>query len=347
MSTQNKIEEVMNVNFTAPFLFTQYIVKLMLKNNNGSIIKEPDFFNMVTGYVLGGSSTGHYTFFRQTIDFNQLTRFQIVANSDVAYAYATLAKVELVKYEYPVGQVFFAYLERKFYISKMDPIIPNLVNITIVKGYSVAGGRQGLYFQYRHNSSNTSRVDPTTTNIIDLYIVTQAYHTSYQNYIRDTSNVISEPSIPTIQELSQAYGKINDYKMISDSVIPNSVQFKPLFGTQAEPSLRATIKVIRSGTTTASDSEIRSSVLSAMDSYFSIDNWDFGDTFYFSELSAYLHSSLGDIISSAVLVPNDPTLTFGDLYEIRSAPYEIFVNAAQASDITVISALTPAELKTN
>ena len=315
--------------------------------NNGSIIREPDFFNKVTGYILGGSGTGHYTFFRQTIDFNQLTRFQIVANSDVAYAYPTLAKVELVKYEYPVGQVFFAYLESKFYISKMDPIIPNLVNITTVTGYSVAGGRQGLYFQYRHNSANTSRVDPTTTNIIDLYIVTQAYHTSYQNYIRDTSNVISEPSIPTIQELSQAYGKINDYKMISDSVIPNSVQFKPLFGIKAAANLRATIKVIRSGTTTASDSEIRSSVLSAMDSYFSIDNWDFGDTFYFSELSAYLHSSLGDIISSAVLVPNDPTLTFGDLYEIRSAPYEIFVNAAQASDITVISALTPAELKTN
>jgi 3-oxoacyl-[acyl-carrier protein] reductase len=38
MSTQNKIEEIMNVNFTAPFLFTQYIVKLMLKCNNGSII---------------------------------------------------------------------------------------------------------------------------------------------------------------------------------------------------------------------------------------------------------------------------------------------------------------------
>lgn len=38
MSTQNKLEEVMNVNFTAPFLFTQYIVKLMLKFNKGSII---------------------------------------------------------------------------------------------------------------------------------------------------------------------------------------------------------------------------------------------------------------------------------------------------------------------
>lgn len=38
MSTQNKIEEVMNVNFTAPFLFTQYVVKLMLKCNKGTII---------------------------------------------------------------------------------------------------------------------------------------------------------------------------------------------------------------------------------------------------------------------------------------------------------------------
>jgi 3-oxoacyl-[acyl-carrier protein] reductase len=38
MSTQTNIEKVINVNFTAPFLFTQYIVKLMLKNNNGSII---------------------------------------------------------------------------------------------------------------------------------------------------------------------------------------------------------------------------------------------------------------------------------------------------------------------
>jgi 3-oxoacyl-[acyl-carrier protein] reductase len=38
MSTQNKIEEVMNVNFMAPFLFTQYIVKIMLKFREGSII---------------------------------------------------------------------------------------------------------------------------------------------------------------------------------------------------------------------------------------------------------------------------------------------------------------------
>ena len=85
-------------------------------------------------------------------------------------------------------------------------------------------------------------------------------------------------------------------------------------------------------------------MLTEINSYFSIDNWDFGDTFYFSELSAYLHSTIGDLVNSVVLVPTDPTLSFGELYEIHSAPYEIFTSAAQSSDISVISALTPSEL---
>ena len=108
---------------------------------------------------------------------------------------------------------------------------------------------------------------------------------------------------------------------------------------------RATIKVIKNQNTNASNSEIRSAVLSAMNSYFDINNWNFGDTFYFSELAAYLHGQIGDYISSAVLVPNDPNLKFGDLYEIRSMPYEIFVNAATSNDVVVITALTPAELQ--
>jgi hypothetical protein len=133
--------------------------------------------------------------------------------------------------------------------------------------------------------------------------------------------------------------------MLSDAVVVNSARFKPLFGAKAAPELRGTIKVIKSPLTTISDSEIRTNVLTELNTYFSIDNWTFGDTFYFSELSSYLHSQLGDIISSVVLVPTSPLLTFGDLYEIKSAPYEIFVNGAQATDIVVITALTPSELK--
>ena len=38
MSTSDKINEVMTVNFIAPVMFTQYIVKLMLRKKRGSII---------------------------------------------------------------------------------------------------------------------------------------------------------------------------------------------------------------------------------------------------------------------------------------------------------------------
>jgi 3-oxoacyl-[acyl-carrier protein] reductase len=38
MSTIDKIQEVLDINFISPFLFTQYAVKLMLKNKSGVIV---------------------------------------------------------------------------------------------------------------------------------------------------------------------------------------------------------------------------------------------------------------------------------------------------------------------
>jgi hypothetical protein len=177
-------------------------------------------------------------------------------------------------------------------------------------------------------------------------LVTQAYYTAYQNYIKDSTNTVPEPSPPTIDELSASYNGLQRYKMISDNVILNSVVFKPLFGVKSPAELRATLKVIRSSNSVVSVSEIKSRMVAALNEYFTIDKWDFGLTFYFSELAAYLHKELGDIISTVVLVPQDPLKSFGDLYEIRSQPNEIFVNAATVTDIEVIDALTSSELRT-
>ena len=313
--------------------------------NNNNVVRDPDFFAKITGYVTGTTNTRYFTFFEKTIDPNLLTRNQMIPTENVMYGYPTISTIELVKYEYPVGQIFYAYAQDTFYKIIEDPIIENVVLLQKQTQYSVKTGRQGFQFQYRHVSNNTTRIDPATSNIIDLYIVTQAYYTQYQNWLRDTTNTVIQPDIPSLSELQQQYGLVNDYKMISDSLVLNSVRFKPLFGAKADPQLRGTIKVVKSPTTTASDSEIVTKVLEAMNTYFSIDNWDFGDIFYFTELGSYLHTQLGDIINSAVLVPNDPNLKFGDLYEIRSAPYEIFVNGAQATDIVVIPALTPMQLQ--
>jgi len=289
-------------------------------------------------------NTKNFVFFQRLIDANLLSRYEMIPSTDVVYAYGTQADIAIVKYEYPVGQIYYAVLESKFYKSVNDTTSANIVNLVLQTDFLVKTGRQGLYFQYKHISGETTRIDPATSNIIDLYVLTQSYYTQYTNWIQDTTGSIAEPARPTINELTQTYSNINEYKMLTDSVIINSARFKPLFGSKAAPQLRATIKVIKATTTTASDSEIITAVLTEINSYFNIDNWDFGDTFYFSELSAYLHSTIGDLVNSVVLVPTDPTLSFGELYEIHSAPYEIFTSAAQSSDISVISALTPSEL---
>jgi hypothetical protein len=313
--------------------------------NNKQLILNPDYFTEVTGVINDSTNFGLYVFFELIQDAANITTYQLVPFDDIVFQYQNSEQIELVKYEYPAGQLFYAYIEDKFYKTIQDTSVRTLSYALVEQTqYSFKYGRQGLSFQYRHNSNNTTRIDPATTNIIDLYVVTQSYYTAYTNYIVDTTNTIPEPKRPTINELSTEYSKVNDYKMLSDNVVLNSVVFKPLFGPKAAQALRATIKVIRNSSTSASDSEIKSAVLTAMNDYFNINNWNFGDTFYFSELSAYIHNKIGDLISSAVLVPNDPTEPFGTLYEIKCMPYEIFVNGATSNDVLVIAALTPDQL---
>jgi hypothetical protein len=310
-------------------------------SDNDGVPDNPDFFEEIVGPA---TTAGPYVFLQQTVDFDNLQRYLLVEEGRVTYDYGTLDEIELAKTEWTPGQVFYAYEEDVFY--ELSISTTGVRTVVSVSGWIAKVGRQALYFQYRHNSPLTNRIDPGSTNIIDLYVVTQNYYTAYQNWLRDTTGTVIQPDVPTINELSTEYQGLEDYKMISDNIVVNSVVFKPLFGPKAAQELRATIKVIRAQNSTASTSEIKSSVLAEMNNYFSIDKWNFGDTFYFSELAAYLHSQLGTIISSVVLVPLDQQKSFGDLYEIRSQPNEIFANGATIDNIDVIEALTSTNLRT-
>jgi len=312
------------------------------ESNGDGIPDNPDFFSTIVAPTV--NSNQKYVFLQQTVDFDNLQRYLLVESGVVDSNYPTLSAIELIKSEYVVGQVFYAYQEQLFYNTVVNSagqlvVVPNIEFIAYT-------GRQDLYFQYRHNSPLTNRIDPGSTNIIDVYVVTLAYYTAYQNWIQDSTGTVAKPLPPTIDELTTNYVGLQNYKMISDNMILNSVEFQPLFGSKADESLRAVVKVIKSSQSTASVSEIKNLVVANMNAYFSIDKWDFGDTFYFSELAAYIHSQIGDVVSSVVLVPLNPSKSFGDLYEIRSAPNQIFVNGATVNDIEVITALTSTNLQT-
>jgi len=325
-------------------------------NDADGVPDNPDFFNDIVAPSV--NSNLKLVFLQRTVDFDNLQRYLLVESGVVNSEFPTLAAIELAMGEYVDGQVFYAYNPNNlpasqidysagtFYIITLNNDGTRTVDPTESGAWIARVGRQDLYFQYRHNSPLTSRLDPGTTNIIDIYIVTLAYYIAYQNWIKDSTGTVTEPSPPTLDELTTEYAGLQNYKMISDNMILNSVEFKPLFGQKAAEELRAIIKVIPAAGTTASTSEIKNLVVNCMDTYFTLDKWDFGATFYFSELAAYIHSQIGDIVSSVVLVPLNPQKSFGDLYEIRSAPNQIFVNAATVNDVQVIQALTSTNIRT-
>ena len=115
--------------------------------------------------------------------------------------------------------------------------------------------------------------------------------------------------------------------------------------TKAQTTLQAKFKVVKNPGFSISDSEIKSKLIVALNDYFAVANWDFGETFFFSELSAYLHTALTPYLNSVVLVPSDSSQSFGSLYQVSCEHDEIFTNSATVNDVEIIDAITAAGIK--
>jgi hypothetical protein len=138
---------------------------------------------------------------------------------------------------------------------------------------------------------------------------------------------------------------LNLVKSISDEIIFHPVNYKVLFGPTASEDLQASFKVVKNSNQVVSDNDIKTRVLSAIEEFFTLENWDFGDTFYFTELATYVMTQLSPDISSFVIVPRMGGLGFGSLFEIKSASDQLFVNGATVDDIEIISGITSTSIK--
>jgi hypothetical protein len=119
--------------------------------------------------------------------------------------------------------------------------------------------------------------------------------------------------------------------------------FKPLFGDKADPVLRATFKIVKNPLIAITDNDVKSKVIAALNDYFDISNWDFGESFYFSELSTYLHNTLVPYVSSIIIVPTN-SASFGTLFQINAEPNEILTSAATVDNVQIISAITAGQI---
>ena len=199
-------------------------------------------------------------------------------------------------------------------------------------------------FKWKHYAPLDQRVDPAPTNIVDMVVITNSYYADMLSWAGSNGTLATLPATPTTEDLRLQFQDLDQYKMISDSIVWNSGSFQLLFGPQAVPELQATFVVIKSPSTNVTDNEISTGVIQAINTYFDIRNWDFGETFYYTELAAYIHQQLSRIISSVVIVPTNADSQFGSLFEITCNSNQLFMSTATVNNVQIVSSYSKQNL---
>ena len=204
-------------------------------------------------------------------------------------------------------------------------------------------GREGLNFGWFHVSPNYGLIDPAPSNIIDTYIIQRGYYIANRLWLAGKTN--TPPTVPTSFDLKRDYATMLDNKMISDTLILHSGKFKNIIGQYASPELRASIKVVPSAFKILTNNQIKSAIVDLTNKFFDISLWEFGETFYFSELASFIHSSLSTEIDSIVIVPLGISQVYGDLQQITANFDEIIQPSISVNDVEIIESLNPRILR--
>jgi hypothetical protein len=241
--------------------------------------------------------------------------------------------------QWPDGQYF--YFISTGVVKKLN-LTQSLLIPTL--DYKVFLGRDKLKFQYTHSADFESRIDPGASNIMDVYVLTREYDTAYRQWIDGAT--VAKPLPPSSGEIQNLIGSSLDLiKPISDEIVYHPVKYRSLFGVSANAELQATFRVTKNISSVVSDNDIQSRIITAINQFFTLDNWNFGDTFYFTELSAYVMNRLTPDITNFVIVPTQANSYFGSLFEISCPSDQIFISTAQVTDIQVITTLTSGSIK--
>ena len=237
------------------------------------------------------------------------------------------------------GLIIYVVDEDKTY--QLTPLSTSLSTVELVEttDYFVRNGRGKTQntestvqdagtIRWNHVAPNDVRIDPSISNIVEMVVLTSSYYTSVQEW--QARPTVEFPLEPTPNELALEFSELNEYKAASDSLVFRSGKFKLLFGTQADEEHKARFKVVKLSDN-ISDNELKSKIITAINNYFDVSNWEYGENFYFTELSSYIHQTLGSSIGSIVILPKNTTGRFGEMFQVKAEPNELFLSTASVS----------------
>jgi len=316
---------------------TRRVLVTFLDSDDDGIPDNPDQFTSVVAPTVNPNNK--IVFFEKFVETDGGQQYRLTKKTvNVDYDLETNLPSDLTIFS--DGQVIYLTLDKKFKIYNASD--STLLNSTDYLAYT---GRKDLYFNYKHNSPSDRRINPGLSNIIDLYILTQAYSNQFMRYIKDSTGVVTKPDASTTTDLSTQFGNLLDYKMLSDEIIFHPVKYKVLFGSKADSNLQAQFKIVKNPQSSITDTEIKTKTVEAINDYFNDANWDFGDTFYFTELSAYIHTELSPHIATVLIVPKGTNQNFGSLFEIECNSDEVFISDAKVENVEIIDAITASKIR--
>lgn len=304
-------------------------------SDDDGVIDDPDTFRQVVGV----DSLNRYLFFQTTTDAYGYTIKQYINNEDDTILIRQKESLVNIN-DFADGQLVYFYDIDENVIKRADRSTNTFV---LEPTYTANIGRDNLKFQYIHNAGVDRRIDPSASNIIDVYLLTRSYDTAFRNYLLGESD---KPTAPTSDSLRVSFGQNLDLiKSISDEIVYHPVVYKVLFGTTADEKLQSKIKVVKNPNKLINDNDLKVRIISAINEFFDVNNWDFGDKFYVSEMITYVINTCAPDISNLVLVPRQTSQAFGSLFEIQSRTDEIFISGATVDDIEIVTSITAAELR--
>jgi len=306
-------------------------------SDDDGVVDDPEIFDK----FITENSTKKYIFLKQYTTTDNVDDFRYVDQStENIQVVANEAEVTNNGVgSYPDNSVFYQIDKNIF---KVYNTVTEKLELTIM--YRAYQGRDKIIFQYEHAADESSRIDPSSSNIIDVYMLTKQYDTLYRQYLQGA--ITTRPLAPSSDSLFVNYGQeINKIKSISDEVIYHPVKYKVLFGTEATDDLKAMFKIVKNPDRVVNENELKANVIAAINQYFAIENWEFGDTFFFTELSAYVMTQVSPDLAAMVIVPTQETLSFGSMFEVKSEADEVFISSATVANIEVVSSLTATNLK--
>jgi hypothetical protein len=309
-------------------------------SDSDGVIDDPDAFEKIVGI----DQELNFLFFQETTDIYGTKIFTLIDNSnDLILVREKESIIDFTdSITYPDGQLIYFYDEAEDVVKQVNRTTNTL---DIKNEYRANIGRRDLKFQYVHNASVDRRIDPSSSNIIDIFLLIRSYDEAYRIYLAGGSE---EPVAPTSESLRTTFGStLSAIKSISDEIIYHPVKYKVLFGSKADPKLQATFKIVKNQNLTINDNDLKVRIITAINDFFDINNWDFGDRFYMGELTTYILNSTAPDLANIVIVPKQASQVFGSLFEIQSRADEILISGATVDDVEIVTAITAAEIGVN